>query len=465
MPSPKDFVPTGRVVYTLARLLAAQPVDLSMALPPPWGVLCSDLDDLGSIEQRWAFLTRQLGNWGFTKPMQDAITDAIADVPILDGVQDGKPRFAVLPIRELMAKVFEPLPWPIPGLIPVGLTLFAGRPKLGKSLFMLQAGLAVSVGGKVVGSLPSTRGSVLYLDMENGEELLQERGAEALSGEDAPSDFSFVIDSPNLQDGCMACIETWVEDNPNARLVVIDTFEAVRARTEGKGNAYREDYAALRPLADLAKRLKIGIVVVHHTAKRASTNDVFDSISGSFGLNGAVDNLMILGDIAGQIVIAAKGRRVKYTEIPLKFDPEIGQWEVSDGIADQRRSDTQKTIITYLSNHTGAAPKQIAEDTNLPPVVVRQRLFHMCRHQLVENISGKYRLHHAYKVPHFVEPSVVQQEDLILEVDWPELPSTVVEDEDDEPEEMDFVSLVNGTPDEEESVDQATLDAIINTEW
>lgn len=446
MPSPKDAVPNSTVVYTLARLLATQPVDVTnVLLVPPWGVLCSELDDLGTIEQRQRCLYRRLGDWGYTGSQQDAITEAVAEIPILDGVDDGKPRFAVIPLKTLMEKKFEPIKWAVPGLLPAGLTLFAGRPKLGKSLFMLQVGLAVAQGGKVVGAIPVEQGSTLYLDMENGEELLQERGAEALSGEEAPEGFSFVIDSPNLQDGCMQMIETWVEDNPNARLVVIDTFEAVRARTEGKGNAYREDYAALRPLADLAKRLKVAIVVVHHTAKRASTNDVFDSISGSFGLNGAVDNLMILGDVAGQIVVAAKGRRVKYTEIPLAFDPTIGQWEVSDEVAEQRRSETQKALIQYLANNKGATPKEIAEGTGIPSLTVRQRLYHMCRDEVVINISGKYTLHAKFKVPRSM--TMQPQTRLEEEINWPDL------DEEGEDADLDLASLLTGLQEEGVEVD------------
>lgn len=441
MPSPKDAVPSGKVVYVLARLLATQPADTAN-LPPPWGVLCRDLDDIGSRDQRLRFLSKRLGDWGYTDDQEDSIMAAIAEVPILDGVVDGKRRFNYIPLKDLMAKKFDPIKWAVPGLLPEGLTLFAGRPKLGKSLFMLQVGLAIGSGGKVVGSIDVAKGDVLYLDMENGEELLQERGGEALSGEDAPEGFTFVIDSPNLQDGCMDMIETWVEDNPSARLIVIDTFEAVRARTEGKGNAYREDYAALRPLADLAKRLKVSIVVVHHTAKRASTNDVFDSISGSFGLNGAVDNLMILGDVAGQIVVAAKGRRVKYTEIPLAFDPLVGQWETSDGIAEQRRSETSKAIILAVSSNKGLTPREIIEKTGLVAGVVRQRLFHMCRQEVVVNTSGKYTLHHKFKVPRaFLNEPLTKPGEMALA--FPDINGTDSL-EDQEEAEMDLAAMLMG---------------------
>jgi AAA domain len=47
---------------------------------------------------------------------------------------------------ELRQRVFPEIPYIVPGIIAPGLTLFAGRPKIGKSWFCMDLLLAVSAG-------------------------------------------------------------------------------------------------------------------------------------------------------------------------------------------------------------------------------------------------------------------------------------------------------------------------------
>ena len=48
--------------------------------------------------------------------------------------------------RDLQALVFPPIAWVVPSLIPDGLTLLAGKPKLGKSWLMLDISVTVGRG-------------------------------------------------------------------------------------------------------------------------------------------------------------------------------------------------------------------------------------------------------------------------------------------------------------------------------
>ena len=54
--------------------------------------------------------------------------------------------------RDLQEMDILPLEWILPRYLPEGLTVFAGRPKVGKSWMMLQTALAVSGGGKLFGA-------------------------------------------------------------------------------------------------------------------------------------------------------------------------------------------------------------------------------------------------------------------------------------------------------------------------
>src|SRR5262245_2359473 len=76
---------------------------------------------------------------------------------------------AVAPIiqsaQSLRKKVFEPARFVVPSYITEGLTILAGRPKLGKSWLMLDIGLAVGRGG-CWGNAKCDAGNVLYLALE-----------------------------------------------------------------------------------------------------------------------------------------------------------------------------------------------------------------------------------------------------------------------------------------------------------
>ena len=78
--------------------------------------------------------------------------------------------------------------WAIPGLLPVGLTILAGRPKVGKSWLTLQIALAVASGGRVLGQ-PGEKGPVLYLALEDPPRRLKERMLKQGWTKDLPVDF------------------------------------------------------------------------------------------------------------------------------------------------------------------------------------------------------------------------------------------------------------------------------------
>src|SRR5215213_4571911 len=64
--------------------------------------------------------------------------------------------------------------WIVPGLIPAGMTLLAGRPKAGKSWISLQTSKAVTSGGDIFGEKVEC-GRVLYLALEDNDRRLKKR--------------------------------------------------------------------------------------------------------------------------------------------------------------------------------------------------------------------------------------------------------------------------------------------------
>jgi len=93
--------------------------------------------------------------------------------------------------------------------------------------------------------------------------------------------------------GGAEAIEKWLDEHPNARLVIVDVLERIRPARNAKANAYGEDYEALKALKAIADGRQITILVIHHTRKAAS-EDAMHLVSGTQGLTGGADGVLVL---------------------------------------------------------------------------------------------------------------------------------------------------------------------------
>ena len=75
----------------------------------------------------------------------------------------------------LMDQTFDPPQWVIEDLIPEGLTVLAGAPKIGKSWLSLQIANAVATGEPVFGRKASKQEGVFVLALEDNPRRLQLR--------------------------------------------------------------------------------------------------------------------------------------------------------------------------------------------------------------------------------------------------------------------------------------------------
>src|SRR5437764_492629 len=74
-----------------------------------------------------------------------------------------------------------PVRWAVPEILPEGLTLLAGKPKLGKSWLALSLALSIAAGGVALGKQPLPQGDVLYLALEENARRLQARARQLLA--------------------------------------------------------------------------------------------------------------------------------------------------------------------------------------------------------------------------------------------------------------------------------------------
>jgi hypothetical protein len=79
------------------------------------------------------------------------------------------------------------------------------------------------------------------------------------------------------------------------------------------------DYEALEGLQALAAKLQILVVVITHVRK-ATADDVFDTVSGTLGLTAAADTILVLGPKNGLMTLCVRGRDVEESEKTVRFD-------------------------------------------------------------------------------------------------------------------------------------------------
>ena len=191
----------------------------------------------------------------------------------------------VFTAAELRRKQFPPVSYVIPGLLPEGLSLIAGRSKIGKSWFALDIAIAIAAGRFCLGELKPTQGDVLYAAMEDNPRRMQRRVDKLLSTFNAqwPERLTLAHLWRRLDKGGLDDVQQWIEGVECPRLVVLDTLASVKPIRTREG--YTEDYESMTALHRLANDKGVSIIVLHHTRKMEA-DDPVDTVSGTLGLAG-----------------------------------------------------------------------------------------------------------------------------------------------------------------------------------
>lgn len=225
--------------------------------------------------------------------------------------------------HELDAYEARPVEWVVPDLIPEGLTILAGKPKIGKSWMSLGIAAEVARGGEYL-DRPLQQGKALYLALEDTLGRLKRRLAKVLAGAPFPKDLRVETLWPKSPDGTKQ-IQAFMEKHPDTRLVIIDTLAKIRheAGDRQKGT-YQDDYTALQGLKQVADHYGIAIVVIHHLRKSAA-DDALDEVSGTTGLSGAADTILVLK----QELMEGRGRDLEEdVAYDMVFDRESCRWQI-----------------------------------------------------------------------------------------------------------------------------------------
>jgi hypothetical protein len=293
----------------------------------------------------------------------------------------------------LQKKVFLPVKWAVPELIPEGLTIVAGKPKLGKSWLVLDIALAISQGGWTLGDRHCAEGEVLYCALEDGERRLQGRMQKVRGDAPWPLKLHFRTEMPSLTKGGLDVLSDWIAVAQNPRLILIDTFAKVRPGKERDETQYEADYRAAGILKTLADKAGVSVIMVHHVRKMEA-EDPFDTVSGTNGLTGAADTILVLKRDGGGVTLYARGRDIEESELAVEFQRDICRWRVLGAASDVHRSDERRAVLEALrAASEPMTPRELSDVTEHAYGATRKLLFGMTRDGEVKRVGrGKYVL-------------------------------------------------------------------------
>ncbi len=277
---------------------------------------------------------------------------ALADAARVKPVQTAQ-RGRKWAAAEILKAEFPEPKWAIPEIVPAGLVVLAGRPKLGKSWLALQMAVAVGSGGIVLGKRVAA-GKVLYLAYEDSARRIQSRLQKQRATTDITVDFHFDFGELVGGSGVGRLIDEITANDYS--LVVIDTISRALGKTDqqnaGEMNAI---FGILQQIA-ISKNLAV-VLVDHHRKSASDVGDVIDDVMSATSKTAVADAVLGLyrrrGERAATLKLA--GRDVAEMELAITFDRDICCWQFQGDVGEVRADEVQGQIVEALRNFGGTS--------------------------------------------------------------------------------------------------------------
>lgn len=298
----------------------------------------------------------------------------------------------VISAIELEATHFEPVKYVVQDILPVGLAILSAPPKIGKTWMDMMISDSVASGAAFAGCKPVDQGDVLMLDLEGNRRRAKLRFKKLRQGEKAPAGLDVANEWPRMDRGGLDFIRAWAKARERPRLVVIDIWVKFRPPRPGNADAYQFDYDCAKRLQELAHELGVAILVVHHNRK-AQDSDWLNDLSGSNGLAGGADTIVVIRRERGSAdaVLYVTGRDLEDQELALRFDKDSCRWTIIGDAAEHRMKETRRRIFDVLAqSKDGMTPKEVAEELGLKRDSAKQTLARMFKDGTVRSSGGRY---------------------------------------------------------------------------
>lgn len=272
-------------------------------------------------------------------------------------VKDGKTELSkpFKPIRAITASELDkmdipPIEWIVKKLLPIGLSMIGAPSKYYKSYMALGLCVAICNGDKFLG-FDCEKHGCLYLDLESTKRRPKSRLNQILgSSAEKPSNLHIITgtDEPGrIGEGFEAQIEYQLHEHPDIKLVIVDVFQMIRQPAKRNQTGYDRDYEDFRALKQIADKHSIGLMLIHHTRKMKDPSDVFNELSGSVGVMGALDCAWVITKedrYSEEGILHVTGRDMESQKLKIKFNKNTFQWEY---IGTEEDVEQQRLLFEY----------------------------------------------------------------------------------------------------------------------
>jgi hypothetical protein len=294
--------------------------------------------------------------------------------------------------KQLTELDIPPQKYLIHGMLPVGTSVLASPPKIGKTWLNLQLAAAVATGQQFADYATTEIGKVLFLDLEGGPRREKYRLQKVLASTPANDQLHIAFEWPRMGAGGLELLEQYIIEEGYI-LIIIDIWNKFRPPRPKGADFYDFDSAVGQAISDLARKHEISIILTHHT-KKGSVEDHLESISGSNGLPGAVDTNIVITRRrgTGQAILQVTPRDGKEHKLAVEFNE--GLWRILGDSEEVHGTARRNAIHGMLAARGWMSARDLAEELDESDIRnVRRTLRKMRTEGVVEQDGkGRYRV-------------------------------------------------------------------------
>jgi len=238
-------------------------------------------------------------------------------------------------LGDMMEMDFGEIRYICPPFVAEGYTVYAGKPKIGKTTLMRQLLIAAHNGLPFMG-FDCLRTKCLFLSLEEGPRIIKKKFAgmgatpDMLRGVRVEFNWS-------KGDEAIADLRLYMAKEPDVKLIIIDTLSRIRGGMGRGQTLFQYEYDQGAQLQQLCKDYPgLAIIALHHTRKM-QTDDPAELISGTNGVLAACDMFCILHKGPDAFFMHWQGRLWEQDDNDFEVMRAGGAWAYV-GVADDTKN-------------------------------------------------------------------------------------------------------------------------------